>query len=79
MARRKTQPAVPAPDQTLFQFTSDFFQLFGAQAVAGGSLQAPTLDVDLRDRAAHAIVEAMTQEAGGKIYSQVDLTHALGD
>lgn len=37
------------------------------------------VDVDLRDRAAHAIVEAMTQEAGGKIYSQVDLTHALGD
>ncbi len=47
MARRKTPPAAPAPDQTLLQFATDFFQLFGAQVAAGGSAPATTLDVDL--------------------------------
>jgi hypothetical protein len=47
MARRKTSPAAPPPDQTLFQFSSDFFQLFGAQVIAGGPPGARTLDVSL--------------------------------
>ena len=34
---------------------------------------------ELRDRVASEIVRAMEEEAGGKIYSRVDLTHALGD
>ncbi len=33
----------------------------------------------LRDDVANAIVGAMEREAGGKVYSRVDLTHALGD
>jgi phosphoglucosamine mutase len=33
----------------------------------------------LRDEVAEAIVSAMEQEIGGKVYSRVDLTHALGD
>lgn len=32
-----------------------------------------------RDRHARAIVEAMKAHLGGRIYSEVDLTHALGD
>jgi hypothetical protein len=55
MARRKTTPASaagapsapPAPDQTLYQFTSAFFTLFGAKVAGGGPPQAPTLDVEL--------------------------------
>ncbi len=47
MARRKTAPVSPPPDQTLFNFASDFFTLLGAQPIAGGLSAAPTLDVDL--------------------------------
>ena len=36
-------------------------------------------DYDLRDFVAAAVVGALVREAGGKIYSKVDLTHALGD
>lgn len=36
-------------------------------------------DLALRDRHAEAIVSALLGEQGGRIYSQVDLTHALGD
>jgi phosphoglucosamine mutase len=36
-------------------------------------------DLDLRDIVAASIVGAITQEAGGKVYSRVDLTYALGD
>jgi phosphoglucosamine mutase len=34
---------------------------------------------DLRDLVAASVVGALTKEAGGKIYSRVDLTYALGD
>ncbi len=34
---------------------------------------------DLRDRVANAVVSTLIAELGGSIYSQVDLTHALGD
>jgi phosphoglucosamine mutase len=34
---------------------------------------------DLRDLVAASVVGAITKEAGGKIYSRVDLTYALGD
>jgi phosphoglucosamine mutase len=34
---------------------------------------------ELRDRVAGSILQAMEAEAGGKVYSKVDLTHALGD
>ena len=34
---------------------------------------------DLRDLVAASVVGAITKEAGGTIYSRVDLTHALGD
>lgn len=34
---------------------------------------------DLRDTVAESIVETLRTELGGKIYSRVDLTHALGD
>lgn len=52
MARHKTRgaqaaPAAPVPDQTLYRFATDFFQLFGAQVQAGGLPGAHTLDVDL--------------------------------
>jgi len=33
----------------------------------------------LRDEVARAIVGAMEEEAGGKVFSRVDLTNALGD
>lgn len=36
-------------------------------------------DYDLRDSVAGSVVGAMEAEAGGKVYSRVDLTHALGD
>jgi phosphoglucosamine mutase len=36
-------------------------------------------DERTRDEVAAAIVAAMEEELGGKIYSRVDLTHALGD
>lgn len=36
-------------------------------------------DVNARDEVAASIVSAMEEELGGKIYSRVDLTHALGD
>ncbi|MCX7799408.1 MAG: phosphoglucosamine mutase [Fimbriimonadales bacterium] len=32
-----------------------------------------------RDAALHRIVQALLDEAGGRVYSEVDLTHALGD
>ena len=34
---------------------------------------------DVRDQVADSIVAAMCKDLGGKIYSKVDLTHALGD
>ncbi len=34
---------------------------------------------DLRDEVAGKIVDVLGAEAGGKVYSRVDLTHALGD
>ncbi len=34
---------------------------------------------ELRDRALDGIVRALLEEAGGRLYSEVDLTHALGD
>jgi phosphoglucosamine mutase len=37
------------------------------------------LDSVARDEVAASIVAAMEEELGGKIYSRVDLTHALGD
>ena len=37
------------------------------------------LDATARDEVAASIVAAMEEELGGKIYSRVDLTHALGD
>ena len=37
------------------------------------------LDSAARDEVAASIVSAMEEELGGKIYSRVDLTHALGD
>ncbi len=36
-------------------------------------------DYALRDRVAAGIVKALEDEAGGKVYSRVDLTYALGD
>lgn len=36
-------------------------------------------DADLRDKVANRIVTVVLEELGGKIYSRVDLTHALGD
>jgi len=36
-------------------------------------------DATARDEVAASIVAAMEEELGGKIYSRVDLTHALGD
>jgi phosphoglucosamine mutase len=36
-------------------------------------------EVDRRDRAAAAIVDALQSELSGEIYSRVDLTYALGD
>ena len=36
-------------------------------------------DCGLRDHAADRIVDALTKELAGKVYSRVDLTHALGD
>jgi phosphoglucosamine mutase len=37
------------------------------------------LDSNARDEVAASIVTAMEEDLGGKIYSRVDLTHALGD
>jgi phosphoglucosamine mutase len=36
-------------------------------------------EYELRDQIAERLIEALAQEAGGKVYSRVDLTHALGD
>lgn len=36
-------------------------------------------DQKLRDQAADSVVQALLDQCGGRIYSQVDLTHALGD
>ncbi|MBX3110488.1 MAG: phosphoglucosamine mutase [Fimbriimonadaceae bacterium] len=36
-------------------------------------------DQALRDRAAELVVQALLTAQGGKVYSRVDLTHALGD
>lgn len=36
-------------------------------------------DVAARDRAAEMVVDALLEAQGGKVYSRVDLTHALGD
>lgn len=49
----------------------------GTQPMIRVMVEAETYQ--LRDQVAAAIVGAMEQEAGGKIYSRVDLTHALGD
>ena len=34
---------------------------------------------ELRDRVVDDVVGSLEREAGGKVYSRVDLTHALGD
>lgn len=34
---------------------------------------------DLRDTVAQSVVDAFSRELGGRVYSKVDLTHALGD
>jgi hypothetical protein len=47
MARRKTTPQPPVGDQTLLNFTTDFFKLFGAAVTPGGPPHAPALAVDL--------------------------------
>jgi phosphoglucosamine mutase len=49
----------------------------GTQPMIRVMVEADTYE--LRDSVVDSIVQAMTEEAGGKIYSQVDLTHALGD
>ncbi len=36
-------------------------------------------DYATRDGVADSIVAALCEHAGGKVYSKVDLTHALGD
>ena len=36
-------------------------------------------EYELRDQVAEGLIDALAQEAGGKVYSRVDLTHALGD
>lgn len=38
-----------------------------------------SLSVETRDRAANLIVECLRSQFGGQIYSEVDLTYALGD
>lgn len=49
MVRRKQKPVStpPPPDQTLLDFSTDFFTLFGAQSISQGSHPAQTLEVDL--------------------------------
>ncbi len=49
----------------------------GTQAIVRVMVEADTYE--LRDLVAATVVGALTKEAGGKIYSRVDLTHALGD
>lgn len=49
----------------------------GTQPIVRVMVEADTYD--LRDLVAASVVCAITKEAGGKIYSRVDLTHALGD
>ena len=49
----------------------------GTQPIVRVMVEADTYD--LRDLVAASVVGAITREAGGKIYSRVDLTHALGD
>jgi hypothetical protein len=36
-------------------------------------------DRSVRDRAAGLIVDVLKGDLGGKVHSEVDLTHALGD
>jgi len=38
-----------------------------------------SVSYDLRDEIARTIIDVMKQECKGEIYSEVDLTHALGD
>ncbi len=49
----------------------------GTQPIVRVMVEADTYG--LRDLVAASVVGAITKEAGGKIYSRVDLTHALGD
>jgi phosphoglucosamine mutase len=49
----------------------------GTQPMVRVMVEAQT--TDLRDRVAHAVVGVLETEAGGTIYSRVDLTYALGD
>lgn len=49
----------------------------GTQPIVRVMVEADSYD--LRDLVAASVVGAITKEAGGKIYSRVDLTHALGD
>lgn len=49
----------------------------GTQPIVRVMVEADSYD--LRDSVADSVVAALTTEAGGKIYSRVDLTHALGD
>ncbi len=49
----------------------------GTQPIVRVMVEADTYE--MRDLVAASVVGAITKEAGGKIYSRVDLTHALGD
>lgn len=42
-------------------------------------IMVEAVEYGLRDRVAERILSAMQSECGGKVYSRVDLTHALGD
>lgn len=49
----------------------------GTQPMVRVMVEAPVSDV--RDQAAKFIVQTLLEQQGGRIYSEVDLTHALGD
>lgn len=49
----------------------------GTQPIVRVMVEADSYD--LRDLVAATVVGAITKEAGGKVYSRVDLTYALGD
>jgi len=49
----------------------------GTQPMIRVMVEAETYD--LRDEVAGALVAAMRDDLGGRVYSEVDLTHALGD
>ena len=49
----------------------------GTQPMVRVMVEADTYET--RDAAADKVLEAMESELGAKVYSKVDLTHALGD